>query len=158
MTQKSSENTAGERKRGSGRPFQPGNKFGRGRPKGTQNKSKPGQTLIDEYGEHLVRKCIALAMQGDRSALRMCMERISPARRGALLKMKLPKIQTTEDIGKAAEDLTQAIQRGEITPSEGSLMMNIFESRARVIERVQLESRLQKLEEILAPAGLRRVA
>jgi hypothetical protein len=36
--------------------------------------------------------------------------------------------------------------------------MNILESRSRVIERVQLESRLEKLEATLGAAGLPRAA
>ena|ERR1041385_1489157 len=67
-----------------GRPFLPGNKFGRGRPKGSRNREKsPGQHLLDEWTPHLVRKLISMAMQGSLSAMRLCMERISPALRGA---------------------------------------------------------------------------
>src|SRR5579859_5067514 len=109
-----------------GRPFAPGNKLGRGRPKGSRNKAKPGQALLDEYAEHLVRKCIAEAMQGDRSAMRICMERISPARRGTAITMNLPPIKTAADVDKAAERVTQAIRRGDITPAEGDTMMNIL--------------------------------
>jgi hypothetical protein len=137
---------SGARNKVRGRPFAPGNTLGRGRPKGSRNQTKPGQALLDEYAPHLVGKCIALAMQGDRSAMRICMERISPARRGTAITMSLPPIKTAADVDKAAEKVTQAIRRGEITPAEGGIMMNILESRSRVIERVQWESRLEKLE------------
>jgi len=134
-----------------GRPFEPSNKFGRGRPKGSRHKTKcPGQHLLDEYAEHLVRKCIALAMQGDRSAMRICMERVSPARRDACIQMNLPSIQTAKDLDQAAEKVTQAIRRGDITPGEAGTMMHILESRSRVIERVEWENRLEKLEENVA--------
>jgi hypothetical protein len=133
-----------------GRPFPPGNTLGKGRPKGSRNKPKaPGQALLDEYALPLTGKCISVAMQGDRSAMRMCMERVSPSRRGACITMNLPPIRTAGDIDKAAERVTQAIRRGDLTPAEGGLMMNILESRSRVIERVQLESRLEKLEATL---------
>ena len=141
-----------------GRPFEPGNKLGRGRPKGSRNKTKPGQDLLDEYAPHLVRKCIAEAMQGDQSAMRICMERISPARRGAIITMNLPPIKTAGDVDKAAESVTQAIRRGNLTPAEGNIMMSILESRSRVIERVQWESRLEKLEANLAGAQIPRAA
>jgi hypothetical protein len=75
------------------------------------------------------------------------MERISPARRGAIVTMSLPLIRTAGDVDKAAENVTQAIRRGNLTPAEGGIMMNILESRSRVIERVQTESRLEKLED-----------
>jgi hypothetical protein len=82
--------------------------------------------------------------------MRICMERISPARRGACITMNLPAIRTAKDLDKAAEKVTQAIRRGELTPTEGETMMNLLESRSRVMERVQLESRLEKLEKNMA--------
>ncbi|MCU1336118.1 MAG: hypothetical protein JWO19_1699 [Bryobacterales bacterium] len=138
-----------------GRPFAPGNTLGRGRPKGSRNKPKsPGQDLLDEYALHLIRKCIALAMQGDRNAMRICMERISPARSDACIRMSLPPIQTARDLDKAAEKVTQAIRRGNITPAEGGKVMNILESRSRIIEKVEFENRLEKLEKHMARRGL----
>jgi hypothetical protein len=113
---------------------------------------------LDEYAPHLMRKCIALAMQGNQSTMRMCMERISPARRGAIVAVNLPPIKTAGDVDKAAENVTQAIRRGDLTPAEWAIMMNILESRSRVIERVQLESRLEKLEATLAAGDLSRAA
>ena len=71
--------------------------------------------------------------------------------------MNLPPIKTAEDVNKAAEKVTQAIRRGEITPAEGDTMMNILESRS-FIERVQWESRLEAMEARLAAAGLLRAA
>jgi hypothetical protein len=142
-----------------GRPFQPGNTLGRGRPKGSRNRSKsPAQELLDEYAPHLTRKCIAQALEGDRSAMRLCMERASPVRRGACITLSLPAIKTAGDVDKAAEKVTQAILRGKIAPTEGSVLMNILESRSRIIERGQWESRLEKLEEKVATADLPRAA
>jgi hypothetical protein len=158
MMKKVVEIESGAKNKPRGRPFEPGNKLGRGRPKGSRNKAKPGQTLLDEYAEPVTRKCIALAMQGNQSAMRLCMERVSPARRGPAITMALPAIKTAADVDKAAEKVTQAIRRGDLTPAEGGIMMNILESRSRVIERVQLESRLEKLEATLGAAGLPRAA
>jgi hypothetical protein len=131
-----------------GRPFPPGNKLGRGRPKGSRNKEKsPGQHLLDQYAPHLVRKCIALAMQGDHTALRMCMDRISPARQDSYIKMPLPAIRTAQDVDQAAEKVTQAVWRGAITPAEGEKMMSVLKSRSGSIESAGWENRLEKLEE-----------
>jgi hypothetical protein len=131
-----------------GRPFPPGNKLGSGRPKGSRNKEKsPGQHLLDQYAPHLVRKCIALAMQGDHTALRMCMDRISPARQDGYIKMALPAIRTAQDVDQAAEKVTQAVWRGAITPAEGEKMMSVLKSRSGSIESAGWENRLEKLEE-----------
>lgn len=48
------------------RPFEPGNHFGRGRPKGSRNKrSLLAKQLLDEHGEAIVRKALVIALQGD---------------------------------------------------------------------------------------------
>jgi hypothetical protein len=134
-----------------GQPFSPGNTLGRGRPKGSPNKAKaPGLEMLNQYSPHLLRKCISLAMQGDRSAMRMCMDRFLPARRDAAIRMSLPKIRTAQDLDQAAEQVTQAMRRGGITPTEAETIMNIFELRSRFIEKSQFEVRVEKLEASMA--------
>jgi len=65
-----------------GRPFPPGNTAGRGRPKGSRNKATMvAQQLLDQHSEPIVRKCIIEAMHGNVHALKLCMERLTPARR-----------------------------------------------------------------------------
>ena len=49
MTKKVVGIESGARNKVRGRPFAPGNTLGRGRPRGSRNKAKPGQTLLDEY-------------------------------------------------------------------------------------------------------------
>jgi hypothetical protein len=132
-----------------GRPFAPGNKLGRGRPQGSRNKPKsPEQALLDEYAPHLIRKCMTMAMQGDRSAMRLCMERILPRRPDARMRMNLRPIRKAQDVDQAAEKVMQAVLHGDLTPVEGARMMSILVDRSRIIEKVQLES--EKLEEHIA--------
>jgi hypothetical protein len=91
-------------------------------------------------------KCISMAGQGNVAALRLCMERILPARREALFQLNLPKIRTTQDVNKAAEKVTQAMARGRMTASDGEKVMSILEMRFRIIDSAELESRLARLE------------
>jgi len=54
-----------------GRPFQPGNHFGRGRPKGSRNKrSSFAKQLLDSYSQPVIQKSLAMALQGDGQLLR----------------------------------------------------------------------------------------
>jgi predicted DNA-binding protein (UPF0251 family) len=124
---------------------------------GRNKTQSPAQDVMAEYGLHLVRKCVSMALNGDPRAMRMCMDRVSPAPQDACIRMSLPPITTAQDVDRAAEKVTQAIQRGKITPAEGGKMMNILESRSRIIEKVHLEPRVEKLEE-MANANLPRAA
>jgi hypothetical protein len=130
-----------------GRPFEKGNRMGRGRPKGSGNKLKrPEQALLREYAPHLTRKCIAMAMQGSVPALRLCMERVYPALQDGHINLNL-SARRTQDLGKAAEKVTREVTRGRLTPSEGGKVMSILEGRGRIVENTELQNRLGDLEQ-----------
>jgi predicted DNA-binding protein (UPF0251 family) len=133
-----------------GRPFAPGNTLGRGRPRGSRNKANSvGQDLLDQYTPQLVANCIKRALKDDdRSAMRICMEHIFPARRHASIRMSLPRIRTAQDLEKAAEKVTQAIGRGRVAPAEGETMMNIFEIRSRIIEKASMKAALKSWKRV----------
>ena len=130
-----------------GRPFEPGNQVGRGRPKGSRNlELPPEQSLFADYRDYLTRKCIGSAMQGDRSAMRLCMERASPVQPVAWVPIRLPKIETAWDVNQAADKVTREVGRGKITPAEARSLMSILETHLRIIAKVQWERRLEILE------------
>jgi hypothetical protein len=62
------------------KPGQSGNP--NGRPMGALNKTTlAAQALLDGEAETITRKCIDLAMEGDGTALRLCLSRILPVKR-----------------------------------------------------------------------------
>jgi hypothetical protein len=78
-----------------GTPFQPGNKFGKGRPPGSRNKStllKEG--ALDRYAELLINKCVLMATNGSVGAMRICMDRVQPRRHSAPVHVRMPLINT----------------------------------------------------------------
>jgi hypothetical protein len=93
-------------------------------------------------------------LQGDPTAMRICMACIGPARFEPVIRMSMPTIKTAGDVDKAAEKVTQALGRGKITPTEGGKVMNILASRSKIIETAQLDGRVAKLEERLDPDDL----
>ena len=62
------------------KPRQSGNSYGR--PRGARNKATiAAEALLDGEAEAITRKAIELAKTGDITAIRLCLERIIPARR-----------------------------------------------------------------------------
>jgi hypothetical protein len=63
-----------------GRPFKKGVSGNpAGKPPGSRNRTTLAvQALLDGEAERLTRKCVELALQGDSTALRLCMERLVP--------------------------------------------------------------------------------
>ncbi|MCC0808272.1 hypothetical protein FPV16_18990, partial [Methylobacterium sp. W2] len=69
--------------RGRGKPFQKGQTGNpAGRPKGSRSKSALAlEAILEGDAESIVRKAIELATDGDTQALRMCLDRLMPARK-----------------------------------------------------------------------------
>ncbi len=95
--------------------FLPGNSGGAGRPKGSRNKVTVAcEELLEGEGEKLTRKAIDLALAGDTTALKLCIDRIIPPRKGR----PLPKLERKEG-ENPVETLLRAVLDGHVTPEEG---------------------------------------
>lgn len=128
--------------------FAPGNRLGRGRAAGSRNQATIAlQELLDDAGKSLTRHCIAMAYDGDPTALKLCMERLIPPRKDRPVLLRLPKINSAAEVSKATAAVLQAVAGGEITPDEGQAVNSIIETRRRAIETAEFESRLAALEE-----------
>lgn len=130
-----------------GRPFEPGNKIGRGRPRGSRNKTTLlVQQLLDSHAEPLVRKCLVMALKGDHKAMQMCIDRILPARRDLPIRIgKLP-IGTAKELSKASERVVQKVATGKLTPAQGQAFSDLLEGRRLIIETQDVDQRLRALE------------
>ena len=72
-----------------GGKFAPGNP---GRPKGARHKTtRAVEELLDGEGEAITRKAVDMALDGDTTALRLCLERISPPRKDTPVQFDLPR-------------------------------------------------------------------
>ena len=134
-----------------GRAFQPGNKAGRGRPRGSRNKSTAAaQELFGENAADVIRKCLRMAKQGDPMAMRLCMERILPARKSTPVRFKLPRIRSVADLAGAMDSIMQAIAKGRLTPGEGQQILADMEYSRSVLETEELSASLQAISQQLA--------
>ena len=65
-----------------------------GRQRGSRNRTTIlMQSLLEADGEALARKAIDLAKGGDLTALRMCMDRLLPARKHEPVDFDLPRLK-----------------------------------------------------------------
>ena len=136
-----------------GRPFEPGNKFGQGRPKGSRNKAKASSAardLLDKYEANIQGKCITMALQGNETAMRLCMERISPPLRESAIRLKISKVRNAKDIEKAGTRVIEAGARGAITPTAQVSVMKSLEMLNGIFEVGQIATRLDAVEKAIA--------
>ena len=130
-----------------GRPFEPGNKFGRGRPRGSRNKTTMlAQELLSNHAEPIVRKLLLMALQGDMKALQLCIDRIVPVLRELPIKLGALPMRTLADLDKTSEQLWNKIAAGQLTAAQGHALVELIDYRRRVIETVELEKGMSLLE------------
>ena len=129
-----------------GRPFAPGNP---GRPKGARHRvTRAVEDLLEGEAEKLTRKAIDLALGGDTTALRLCLERIAPPRRSRPVTLKLPLVITAEDVARSQTVVINAAADGMIDLNEAVELAGLLESKRRSLETQMADERIKKLEEL----------
>ena len=120
----------------------------KGRPIGARNRAtETAEILLDGEAEGLTRRAVELALAGDGLALRLCLERIIPPRRGRPVRLDLPPLRGAADLGGTMAAITTAATDGAITPCEAAELARAVEIFVRAVETSDFERRLKELEE-----------
>jgi hypothetical protein len=141
------EGITNRRGRGPGRPFEKG-RLGNpaGRRRGSRNKATlASAALLAGESEALTRKAVEMALAGDPTAMRLCMERVLPPCRERTVKFSLPPVEVAlkgEPCGPSARDIflamnavTSAFAQGEITPGEAEKIAGVVETFVCAVEK-----------------------
>ena len=80
----------------------------------------------------LTRKAIERALEGDPTALRLCLDRIVQPRRDRPTPFNLPKLKEAADARDALAAVVRAVAEGELTPVEASTLAGLIEQFAAV--------------------------
>lgn len=133
---------------GRGRPFEKGRSGNpAGRPRGSTNRATTSAAaMLDGEAEALTRKAVELALGGDASALRLCLERVLAPRRGRPVQLAMPEIRSAADIAGAMAAITAAVARGAITPGEAAELAKVVAIFVHAIETSDFDRRLDLLE------------
>jgi hypothetical protein len=124
--------------------FGPGNP---GKPRGTRHKATVAAlALLEGEADRLTRRAIEVALTGDVTALRLCLERIAPPRKDAPVMFPMPSMRSAGDAAKAAGAVLEAVADGELTPIEGAHVMGLVDAFRRTLEASEFEVRLAALE------------
>jgi len=115
-----------------------------GRQPGSRNQlTIAAEVLLEGEAEALTRRAIELALEGDTTALKLCLERILPQRRSRRVIFDLPPIDRIEDLGKA---VLQEATSGQLFLDEAAALIGMMEFKRKALETIDLEQRLQALE------------
>jgi len=143
------------RGRGRGRPFtkgQSGNPAGR--PPGCRDKgNRAAESYLDSQSEALLQRAVELALAGDASHMRLCVERIVAPRRERSVEFAMPPMRSAADLAGAMGAVAEAAARGLLTPGEAVAFSRIAEAMATAIDTTDFDRRLTAIEN--RPSGAR---
>jgi hypothetical protein len=123
-------------------PGQSGNPAGR--PPGIKDKRTAMRELLAPHATDLVAKVVELALGGDTSALRMCMDRLIPT-----IKARDEAVRLSLGDGRLADKgqtVLTALGDGTIAPDVAAAILQAIASQARIVEVDEIERRLAALE------------
>lgn len=132
--------------------FKPGNKFSKGRKARSQNKvTIAAKNLLEGEVEELTRTAIESAKNGNTQMLQFCLARVGPPPvKDAPVDLKgMPECK---DLGSAIElsnFILQKLEANEITPSQAQMLFSIVDKHIGVLQRSDVEARLEAMEEML---------
>ncbi|MDR3640769.1 MAG: DUF5681 domain-containing protein [Humidesulfovibrio sp.] len=133
-----------------GRPFPKGVSGNpAGKPVGTRHKAtRAALALLEGEGEALTRKAVEMALAGDTTALRLCLERIAPPAKDRALDPKAVELPDLlpENLAAASAAVLRAVVAGKLTPLEGASLAGLIEGHRKTTELVDLENRLAAVE------------
>jgi hypothetical protein len=103
-----------------------------GRPRGSRNRTALlMENLLGYEAEAIGRKAVEMAIKGDMAAIRLCMDRLAPARKDEPVAFELPPLEKPADSVAAAATLVAAVAEGELTPSEAAQLAKVIKVYVR---------------------------
>ena len=139
--------------RGPGGRFAPGNPGGPGRQPGrgpvAEMRAKLATDLDDIIG--VLRE---QALAGDVQAIRIILDRVSPALRPAELPTPLD-LSADLTLADQARAVVQAAADGDLAPSQAAQFITALAGVAKIVENTELVARIEALEARSATAGAR---
>lgn len=118
-----------------------------GKPKGARNKVTTAMNaLLEGEADSITRKVIELALKGDVSALRLCLDRLLPPLKSAPVRFDIPKPSGVADLAEVSSSIIVEVSQGNLTPFDGTQVMHMVEAYRKTLEVLDIENRVAKLE------------
>ena len=104
--------------------------------------------MIDGASGALANKALAMALDGDRAALQLCMNRLLAPRRHRGSGFALPELRNAADLAPAMAAIAEAVAAGELSTGEAVEFTHIVDAFGRALAAGDVEGRLQRLEAV----------
>lgn len=126
----------------------------KGKPKGAKDKRTALRELLKPHAPKLVKRAVDLALDGDTTALRMCLDRLVPP-----LPAESPAVEIKakpDDLAKAGQAILGEAFAGKISPSVAQQLLRSLHTHIQVTKVEKVEKRLEAIEERLGKQESKR--
>lgn len=117
-----------------------------GRPRGIPDKRTQLRSLLEPHSEQLVSKAVEKALEGDTTALRLCLERIIPPFKAVGETVNVSALKAASTATERAELVLTYLAEGDLTPDDSNVILGALVRQLKVAEFDDIERRLQALE------------
>ncbi len=122
----------------------------KGRPKGSRNKATIlSDVLNEDEANKLMRKCFELALDGNMTAMKICMDRLEAPKKTPQISFALPPITSAEDTVNAHGMVMQAVTAGDISIEIAKVLNDLIETSLKAIETHALVKEVDELKQQL---------
>jgi hypothetical protein len=104
------------------------------------------QELLEQKAEQLVGKVVAMAIAGNIGALRLCLDRLVPARKNEPLVCEMPPLAKAADAVAVIAGIASAAVAGDVTADEAAKLAKVISLYVNTLEAREFEDRLALLE------------
>ena len=140
-----------EEKKVTFRPGQSGNP--RGRPKGARDRRSELRALLQPHSRALIAKAVELALEGDTTAIKLCLDRlipqVKPKDEAVTFTLGPDGVNNPKGILATGENIIKAVSQSDLTPEQGRTLTAVLESQRKFMEMAELDQRLTALEKAL---------
>lgn len=138
--------------------FAAGNRLGGNKAGSRHRVTRAIEALLEGQHEVLTAKAVELALEGDTTALRLCLDRLAPPKKDSPLSLDFPPVRSAKDAVDASSLVLGAVSAGEISPDEAGRVMALLSAHRSIVESGDHELRLKELEARLDEQRSRREA
>ena len=106
------------------------------------------EALLEGQAEALTQKAVEMALAGDVTALKLCIERICPVRRDRPVRFNLPAVTSARDAADISAAVMAAVSNGDITLSEASEIGKLIDSYVKAYQVAELDDRTARVDQL----------
>lgn len=119
-----------------------------GNPAGRKKGVELVNQILKPHSEALVLKAKDLALAGDTTALRICIDRIAPPPRTESAPVFIPGMAEATTMSEKAACITNAMGNAQISPDTAAMLLGAMASAIKIIEGDELAARISALENL----------